>query len=782
MVLAFGFAVPWLLWGCLAAAIPWLIHWLFRRRYRETPWAAMQFLAAAAQRQSRWSRIDQWLLLLVRTAIPLIAAAALAGPLLDDVVGAAFNVPVHRMLVADVSLSTQALDAGHSRWAAIRDAAAELAETARSGDTWQLLTLGSVTPQTLIAEPALQSAPVFEELKLLEATSESGHTIDGLARAAALLPQQGHERREVHLLTDGQRSQWRPESVAERERVRTQLAELSGQALVIWHDVSRQAVGNVAVTEVTLSKSQVMVSEPLRAQARIERFGDAPLPATVEWRVEDRLVAVQPLDFADGTSATAELTYVPTAAGELRIEARIPADALTADDQRGVVAVARSRIQVLLIDGRPSGVPLENATDFVRLALAPQMVGSAAGRIEPTVMTEGQLAATNLPDFDVVFLCDVPRLTDREGRLLADYVAQGGGLVMALGPAAKVETYEESLLTPQRPLLPARLGPIVGDPRSREQAFGFTGDDYRHAILEPFRGNPNTGFELTQTFAYRRLQPTPTAEVAVKFDNGDPAIVTGTFGRGRVVVLATSVDRSWGTWAVWGHTFVPMMHELVRYLLAGQMENRQVRVGNPLQIRLPPGTSDQQLQVRNPRGELQGLSMAGADPAAGSARGGVFEATELPGFYAVERSGGTFAPQWYAVNVDPTESNLTPLSSEELREGLFAGRPLETGWSEERATIASAPVRPGQDVARWLLAAALMLLVAEPFFAGRRRLALVMMSSFVVLGLVGNWWGPPGAVGVAGLLVVLAVAAWGWHRWGVNRRVPAGEPLRPVIP
>ena len=84
MLLAFWpFASGWmLLWG-LAAAIPILIHFLSRRRYDEVPWAAMDFLLAAIRKHARRWRLEQLLLLVVRTAILLLLALALADPVLS---------------------------------------------------------------------------------------------------------------------------------------------------------------------------------------------------------------------------------------------------------------------------------------------------------------------------------------------------------------------------------------------------------------------------------------------------------------------------------------------------------------------------------------------------------------------------------------------------------------------------------------------------------------------------------------------------------------------------
>ncbi|MFM8217788.1 MAG: BatA domain-containing protein, partial [Planctomycetaceae bacterium] len=61
------FGSPWLLWGVGLASAPLVIHLLYRRRFRETSWAAMRFLLEAARKNARRLRLEQWLLLALRT-------------------------------------------------------------------------------------------------------------------------------------------------------------------------------------------------------------------------------------------------------------------------------------------------------------------------------------------------------------------------------------------------------------------------------------------------------------------------------------------------------------------------------------------------------------------------------------------------------------------------------------------------------------------------------------------------------------------------------------------
>ena len=83
LVWALGFANVPLLYGLAAASVPIVIHLLNRRKFREVPWAAMRFLLAAIRKNRRRIRIEQWLLLAIRTLMVLLVVTAMAKPFLE---------------------------------------------------------------------------------------------------------------------------------------------------------------------------------------------------------------------------------------------------------------------------------------------------------------------------------------------------------------------------------------------------------------------------------------------------------------------------------------------------------------------------------------------------------------------------------------------------------------------------------------------------------------------------------------------------------------------------
>src|SRR6476620_10558438 len=75
----FGFCESTLLAGAGAVSVPVIIHLLNRRRFRIVTWAAMRFLLAAQKQNSRRMRIEQLILLAVRTLMVLLLVAAMAS-------------------------------------------------------------------------------------------------------------------------------------------------------------------------------------------------------------------------------------------------------------------------------------------------------------------------------------------------------------------------------------------------------------------------------------------------------------------------------------------------------------------------------------------------------------------------------------------------------------------------------------------------------------------------------------------------------------------------------
>ena len=111
------FQNPLLLLGVGAAVVPLVLHLLSRARYRDVDWAAMMFLHGTDATQRQSSRLNQFLLLLVRGATVGLLAVALARPVLrDEWEGAAPQGEVAAAIILDCSASMGFSEAGRTRF------------------------------------------------------------------------------------------------------------------------------------------------------------------------------------------------------------------------------------------------------------------------------------------------------------------------------------------------------------------------------------------------------------------------------------------------------------------------------------------------------------------------------------------------------------------------------------------------------------------------------------------------------------------------------------------
>ena len=136
---AFGFASPWMLGGLALGSIPIIIHLLHKRRYRETYWAAMRFLLEAARKNTRRLRVEQLILLVVRTLILLFLVLALAQPYVETL-GTYFqaDAPTHRIIVVDTSFSMRFQPAEFSQFDRAKQMAQKIVAGAKRGDAFNL--------------------------------------------------------------------------------------------------------------------------------------------------------------------------------------------------------------------------------------------------------------------------------------------------------------------------------------------------------------------------------------------------------------------------------------------------------------------------------------------------------------------------------------------------------------------------------------------------------------------------------------------------------------------
>ena len=227
-----------LLWAVGLASIPLVIHLLFRRNFRRIDWAPMRYLKLTIQRNRRKIQIEQFLLLLLRTALILLLIAIISRPVLNAAgIGRWFvgDSRTSHILVLDDSLSMGLVTNGRSAFERALELAAQAIEDVGTKDRFTLV-LSSRTKMPLLREVDLTDRSLATSLLRTIVPCDTHTTwASTLSSLDELLESSTYPTRALTVITDLRRSGWEDEIAAQSnwggDRVRVRIIDVGGAFL-----------------------------------------------------------------------------------------------------------------------------------------------------------------------------------------------------------------------------------------------------------------------------------------------------------------------------------------------------------------------------------------------------------------------------------------------------------------------------------------------------------------------------------------------------------------------
>jgi len=678
-----------------AAALPWLIHRWNRRQHRTTAWAAVDLLLTAVGQRSRQVKLQQWLLIAVRTAILVLVALAAAEPVQRHwALGASGTGRSHTIIILDQSYSMGLRMQETSRLERAKAQARLLVENRRSGDVFSVLgwaqasdnVLGRPTTDVSLVLAAISSLTQTEEIAELSVATRAAQI--AIERAKAKVP--SLDRHDVVFFSDLARNTWLAHTEGQ-----SQLKELSEQARLTIVDVGDGHQENVAIVDLVVAPKILMAGREVSFVATLRCFGDSVWSdLDVELSVDGQSVETKQVSLSAADVSTVHFVHQFEDEGMHTVQVAVAdeVDKLSIDNRRWLAVEVRPQLRVACIAGKPG------AADDIARALAPGKLAEGLEQtIHPEIVPISRLGSLDLTEYDAVFLCSTADLNLYESDQLTRFVEAGGGLAVFLDGQTPTESF-------------ARLLPVVVHEAVPEGEFYFDVLAYAHPIIEPFRGNENAGLLKVAVMKYCRLEiksDHPSVEKVLAFDSGDPALVVEPFGLGRVAVMAipislavrTGEQNPWSSFAV-SPSFLPVMRELLANLVRSSwLKDRNYQVGHSAAIAWDLSRRETEVTVRRPDGTEQVLRTPAAEE-----QSKIF-ISKIPssGIYHVGAAGEPIAR--FAVNLDALESDLSTINPQELPT-FFATGP-------ESSSVANAISTADYSFAPSLLAGAAVLLLAE---------------------------------------------------------------------
>jgi hypothetical protein len=675
-----GLVAPLILTGLAALAVPILIHLIQREKNRVVEFPSLMFLRRIPYKSVRRRRIRHLALLLLRLAALALIVLAFARPFFrrDSLAAATQQGAREVAILVDTSYSMGYGD----RWTRARDAARDAIDTLGAGDRASLIFFSDG------ANAAVRSSTNHSELSsaLAAVSPGAGATrfAPALKLAGSLLAESALPRREILLISDFQRRGW--ESSAGKDDVR-----LPERTVVTPIAITSSGRPNITVMPSTLQRTRFENQDRLAVSAGVVNHGASPANVAVTLEVNGRSIQTQSVALA--ANASGSLTFAPftVASRNMRGALRIPDDGLARDNVSYFVASPLDPVHLAVVD-RPGA---EREAFYVARALG---IGEEP-RVDIVNRTPETLAETDLEPGDVVILNDVA-VSDGLAARLQRFVTGGGGLFVAAGPHAAWPAAAKDLL----PAMPAG---IVDRTTGAPLRLGAL--EYSHPVFEIFRAPRSGDFSAPRFYAYRAIEPADVHALA-RFDDSAAALVEKRSGSGRVLLWTSTLDLGWTDLPV-KPVFLPFLQSAVKYLANFAERPASATVGQVVAVPAPRSQSS-----RRACPETVAIAPWGAHVSLAS-EDGALELTEQ-GFYDVRtQGGGADSGVAVASNVDPSESDLTPMDPKELIAAI-TGRVGSAQTADGPRPTAEAQAE-AQRIWWYLMVVAGLLLTAETLLSNR---------------------------------------------------------------
>ena len=625
-----SFLAPLFLAGAAAAAVPIVLHLLKREPEPRVKFSAVKLLKRAPVEHSERRHLRELLLLAARIAALLLLALAFARPFFAS--GGALGSTGVTVVALDVSYSMSA----PGRFERAKQLAKDAIARAPAGDLVGVVTFDDSAQ--IVAKPladrVLASAAIDEAAVGFGATSYRG----AVSAAAQLL---SGRKGAIVVVTDLQENGW---DAGDRASV---------------PDSARIEVADVGAPPANLAVI-AMRPESDRVVATVRNTGARPRDARVHLAIDNRRAGDATVSI--GANQVAEVTFAGAPRGTAALVSVDDPDGLQADNMRFAVLGGTSQPGILIVSG--SG-DLGREGFYAQHALA---AGPAASAYKVVSVSGAQLSNwtdDRLAGTAAVLLLSTRGLERRGREALAAYARNGGGVLVAAGPDIDGDVIADVFGS-------ASTLHVVADTGAKPEPRTLAPADARHPVFHTFGGNGAT-LALVNFQRVSRVGGSACQTLA-RFTTGEPALIECAAGEGRALVLASDLDNRWNDFPLHA-TFVPFLHEVVRYLASARAHASDFVVADA-----PNGV-----------GRKPGIAL--------------WQEAGRPGAEA----------RRIAINVDPREAEPARMSVEEFESAVTRLR--DTGEAEARTEARQQEDR--QHLWQYALALMALLLVAEGVLASK---------------------------------------------------------------
>ncbi len=712
-----SFLAPFFLAAVGAISLPILLHLIRRTPRGKVIFSSLMFLSPTPPRLTKRSSIEHWLLLFLRGLAVVLIALAFARPFFWESATADAQEAGDGRRVAiliDTSGSMQREDLWRQATMAVDAALNEAAPT----DEFSLMAFDR-SVRRMVSREQWSAAPLPQRAALIKdalASLSPGHGAtnlgDALVAAADALNENESTtderaftgQRQIVLITDLQEG--------------SHLGPLDGydwpgQVTVKVAQVKAKAVTNAGLQIVADRETTSDAKDTLRVRVHNARNSER----------ESFTIRFDPLELATESAPGAPASrvtiapkaievYVPPGesrtlrTGDLSLWWSPMGNTISLEgddhpfDNRVYHSATHPAEVVIVYIGDDAAGDVQGLRFYLELVYAPgrelitRVVTVRPGQSLPPGETDGAA------------LIIVGEATPHT-QALRKRAEEGATLLLVARDTGMMRTLADLL-----PSSPAATGITLTEADVKDYAM-LSEIDFKHPLFAPFADPRFSDFTTIRFWKHRRLDAAAIegSRVLAKFDDGSPALVETPIGKGRCFTLAAGWHPADGQLAL-SSKFAPLMHVLLRQAMGQPPASSRLVVGDAIDLAWLANSPSYRGKPVTVTGPDQGALMLGEDQR--------ITATDQPGVYRVQVGEEMLR---MAVNLPAGESETMPLPAAELEKRgvrLWQSQTVSVEKQEEqKRQMRMTELENRHKIWRWLIVAAIAVLMLETFVAGR---------------------------------------------------------------
>lgn len=686
-----SFLSPLFLFGLLAAAIPVAIHLIRRENPPKIMFASLRFLKQTTKKLILFQQIQQWLLLLLRTALICLLVFAFARPLFyqGSIAQLLDAEPQSTVLLIDSSLSMRVGD----RFAQARQQALQTLGGMAAGDEVGVISFADGTLATRELTTDLESLRGFIN-NLPMPGYERVSFFPALRLANDMLLQSRHEQRNVVMISDFQANGMSGADDQGNDAGWMLAPGVSFAGI----SVGEERSNNLSLTDVRSpqqlmagandeANSEAAAADQQQVLARVRSTGSMLLERgevslLVNGETRERL----PFELGGRSETVLDIPLMLDGSGRYTGELVVAGDGFDLDNRWYFTVDVLPTMRILVINGDPAADWYDDEAHWFVLALE----GMENSPFAVTQRTLAEFRAADLEQHDAVVLLNTGSLSGTQRQALQGFVTGGGSLLLAPGNRVDAADFNQQLAD----LSPARLtSPQV---MAANDYVLIADVDRRHPALRPLDVDWSARFQ-----GYWRSEPVSDGSVLMRYDSGDPLLLERNVGEGRAMLVTSSLDLGWSNFPLQG-LYLPFVHETLTYMIQPPLQQRAWQVGD--MVDLTPAFSEGVTDLSMTEPDGSSLTVSADNP---------FYRAHMPGFLRTQ-SGVNFA-----INIEAEAAELARVDVTVLHDRILNPDTTPAVAAGVRTAQLIAELEQPQRVWWWILLTVLVLFLLEAWIANR---------------------------------------------------------------